>query len=470
MSVITRHLPARSLRSMLGTRVGEQPAYSWLAEGIRQLVSNGRVLHGTMLPSERELVSELGMSRTTVTRAYQELRERGFAEAKQGSGTRIRIPGGDIGGGSEPLAVGIQETLPSGGIDLTCGAPTAPVGLASYYERALDQLPGYIGGMGYYPMGLPVLRETIAHEYTRRNLPTSPDQIIVTAGALSAVATAARAVLARGARVLAESPSYPNSVTSLRQHGARMTALPIGPEGSDIPGIEAALARGGISAMLCLPDFHNPTGTLLDNAGRERWARALVTHDVRGIIDETNADLWLDDRPDVLPMATFAPSLITVGSASKTYWGGLRLGWIRAPRELIGAINQVRSTVDLGAPVLEQLVLNLLMTERAGLDSPTRAELRKNRDWTHAALGAQVPEWSIQKPGGGMSLWCNLPAPRSMALVAQAKKSGLILSPGSTFAVNDHGLEHWVRVPYALDTQQLERAVPLLVSAWKTVA
>lgn len=470
MPVIKRHLPARRLSGMLGKRAGDQPAYTWLSEGIRQLVANGRVLHGTMLPSERELVAELGMSRTTVTRAYQELRERGFAEARQGSGTRIRIPGGEIGGGTEPLAVGVQETLPPGGIDLTCGAPTAPLGLASYYERALDQLPGYIGGMGYYPMGLPVLREAIAEDYTRRGLPTGPEQVIVTAGALSGVATAARAVLARGARVLAESPSYPNSVTSLRQHGARMTALPIGPEGSDVAGIEAALGRGDIGAMLCLPDFHNPTGTLLDNEGRERWARALVRHGVQGIVDETNAELWLDERPPVFPMAKYAEGLITVGSASKTYWGGLRLGWIRAPRALVGAINQVRATVDLGAPVLEQLVLNLLIRERSGLDEPTRASLRKSRDWLHGALGAELPEWRIQKPGGGMSLWCNLPAPRSMALVAQARKTGLVLSPGSTFAVDDHGLDHWLRVPYALDREQLGQALPLLVRAWNAVA
>ena len=172
------------------------------------------------------------------------------------------------------------------------------MGLAGFYERALDQLPGYIGGMGYYPLGLPVLREAIAADYVRRGLPTNPEQIIVTAGALSGVASIARSILGPGARVLAESPSYPNSVSSLRQHGARMTALPIGPEGSDVPGIETALARGGFSAMLCLPDFHNPTGTLLGDEGRERWAGALDRHGVHGIVDETNAELWLDSRPE----------------------------------------------------------------------------------------------------------------------------------------------------------------------------
>lgn len=470
MTMAQRQLPARRLSLMLGARTGEQPAYAWLSEGIHQLVTNGRVLHGTKLPSERELVDALGLSRTTVTRAYQELRERGFAEARQGSGTQIRIPGGIIGGGAEPLTPGSLEKLAPDGIDLTCGAPTAPVGLAGFYERALDQLPGYIGGMGYYPLGLPVLREAIAADYARRGLPTDPGQIIVTAGALSGVASTARALLAPGAKVIAESPSYPNSVSSLRQHGARMTALPIGPEGSDLQGIESALSGGGFSAMLCLPDFHNPTGTLLGNEGRQRWARALDRHGARGIIDETNAELWLDSRPDVLPMAAYSSNLITVGSASKTYWGGLRLGWIRAPHALVGAIHQGRATMDLGAPVLEQIVLSLLINERAGVDGNTRSRLRGNRDWLHGSLTAALPAWTIQKPAGGMSLWCNLPGPRSMALAARAKKAGLLLTPGSVFAVNDHGLESWLRVPYALDRAELARALPMLVDAWNAVA
>lgn len=470
MSIAQRQLPARRLSAMLGTRSGEQPAYAWLSEGIHRLVTNGRVLHGTVLPSERELVGVLGLSRTTVTRAYLELRERGFAVARQGSGTQIRIPGGNVGGGGEPLIPGSAGTLAPDGIDLTCGAPTAPLGLAGFYERALDQLPGYIGGMGYYPMGLPVLREAIAADYERRGLPTDPGQIIVTAGALSGVASIARGLLAPGARVIAESPSYPNSVSSLRQHGARMTALPIGPEGSDLQGIETALAGGGFSAMLCLPDFHNPTGTLLGDEERQRWALGLDRHGVRGIIDETNAELWLDSRPEVLPMAAYSRNLITVGSASKTYWGGLRLGWIRAPHALVGAIQQGRTTMDLGAPVLEQIVLSLLINERAGIDAPTRDRLRENRDWLHGALGEALPDWKINKPVGGMSLWCNLPEPRSAALATRAKNSGLLLTPGSIFAVNDHGLEGWLRVPYALGLSELERALPLLVEAWNAVA
>ena len=146
------------------------------------------------------------------------------------------------------------------------------------------------------------------------------------------------------------------------------------------------------------------------------------------------------------------------------------MGWIRAPHRLVGAIHQARSTFDLGTPVLEQLVLNLLMRERAGLDEDTRASLRQNRDWVFDQLSKAVPEWKIRKPTGGLSLWCNLPLPRATVLSEKAGKAGLRLTPGAVFAVEDHGLENWLRVPYALGRSDLELAIPKLIAAWNSIA
>ncbi|WP_417235484.1 PLP-dependent aminotransferase family protein [Arthrobacter sp.] len=470
MTPPARRLPAARLRSMLGAPDADRPAYAWLADGIRQLVANGRVMHGTALPSERDLVAAVGLSRTTVSRAYAELRDRGFASAKVGSGTVVRVPGGPASGGAEPLPIGARGlAADEGSIDLTCAAPAAPLGLADEYATALDQLPAYIGGMGYYPLGVPALREAIANHYSGRGLPTDPGQVIVTAGALAGIATVARAILGRGATVLAESPSYPNSVLSLRRQGVRMAPVPIGPDGTDLDVVGHALRATGAAAMLCLPDFHNPTGTLLGNAGRERWAHELQAAGTVGIVDETSAALWLDQAPDVLPMAAFGDRVFTVGSSSKSHWGGLRLGWIRAPRSEAAGVAQARMTLDLGVPLLEQLVLARLLERSSGLVPETRERLRANRDWLHAGL-SRLPGWSIRRPAGGLSLWCNLPSASSTALAAETARHGVLLAPGSTFAVEDHGLERWIRVPYALPRDDLERALPVITSAWERIA
>lgn len=462
-------ITAIALAGMLGEIDQRQPAYRWLFETLRSLIANGRILHGTALPSERDAVAALHLSRTTVSRAYAELREAGYAVSRQGSGTIAQIPGGPVAGGAEPLPLGGFGPVPgSTVIDLTCAAPSAPAGMMNQYAQAVAELPAYAATMGYYPLGIEPLRQALADYYTQRGLPTGADQIIVTTGALPGVAAAGRAVLGRGQVVLAETPTYPNSLLALKAQGARAVGVPIGAEGSDIAQISQMLHTTGAKAMLCLPDFHNPVGTLLDDAGRKAWAQQLDRSGAVGIVDETCVDLWLDERPQVLPMAAYSKNLVTVGSASKSHWGGLRLGWIRTPRHLSGAMARARMSMDLGVPVLEQLVLKNLLNSGAALSDETRAELRGNRDWMRGQLAQRLPDWEPNHPAGGLSLWCHLPTGRSTALAQRL--TSVILAPGSTFAVDGHGLEHYVRLPFAQSRAELEAALPAIVQAWKQVA
>ena len=171
------------------------PAYVGLADALRELIGDGRIGYGTRLPSERDLTAALGVSRTTVTRAYAVLRESGYAEARHGSGTFTRLPGGP----TRALDRALWPTdVTPGHIDLVCAAATAPPGIAAAYADAAASLPAHLGGHGYYPAGLPDLQAAIAASYDARGLPTTPDQIIVTAGALAATAVIGTASPVRG--------------------------------------------------------------------------------------------------------------------------------------------------------------------------------------------------------------------------------------------------------------------------------
>jgi DNA-binding transcriptional MocR family regulator len=124
--------------------------------------------------------------------------------------------------------------------------------------------------------------------------------------------------------------------------------------------------------------------------------------------------------------------------------------------------------MDLGAPVLEQLVLAQLLNSGATLAQSTRDSLRDNRDWMIAELQRLLPEWKPNRPAGGLSLWCQLPQPRSSALARQLRS--VLLAPGSTFAVEGHGLEHYLRLPFAQERADLEQALPAIAEAWHKVA
>ena len=168
------------------------------------------------------------------------------------------------------------------------------------------------------------------------------------------------------------------------------------------------------------------------------------------------------------PFGCHAPDTITIGSASKAFWGGLRLGWIRAPREQMDRLTRARVSLDLGAPVLEQLVLTRLLADPAPVLSANRARLREQRDALAAAVRSDLPDWRFRLPTGGLALWCRLPGAHATALVAEAQRRGVILAPGPVFAV-EGGLDTFVRIPWTRPADELAEAVRRIADAWAVV-
>jgi DNA-binding transcriptional MocR family regulator len=427
----------------VATLVGDfdrSPAYAGLADALTLLIGDGRIALDTRLPSERELTEVLGVSRTTVTRAYAELRDAGYAVARRGSGTFTRVPGGRARAHDRAL-------LPRPGdhdaIDLNCAAHSAPAGLAKAYVDAAADLPAYLGGHGYFPTGLPQLQQAIARGYDERGLPTDPDQIMVTAGALSAASIVAQAFTRAGDRVLVESPVYPNATDALRQGGARLTPSPVDPEGWDLDAVGATLRQTSPRLAYLIPDFQNPTGHLMTDAQREEYAAHLRRAHTVAIVDEAHQALALEGQVMPRPFAAYAPDTITIGSASKSFWGGLRLGWIRAPHGQLDRLTRARVSMH-------------------------RDRLREQRDALVAAIGDALPEWRFHVPTGGLALWCQLPGPHGTAVAVEAERRGLIVAPGPVFAA-EGGLDRFVRIPWTRPTDELVEVVRRLADAWAAV-
>ena len=452
----------------VATLVGDfprSPAYAGLAAALVELIGDGRIALDTRLPSERELTDALGVSRTTVTRAYAELRDAGYAEARRGAGTFTRVPGGRARAHDRAL---LPRPGDNDAIDLNCAAPSAPPGLAKAYAEAAAELPAYLGGHGYFPAGLPELQRAIAATYATRGLPTDPDQIMVTPGALSAASIVAQAFTSPGDRVLVESPVYPNATDAIRHGGARLAVSPVDPEGWDLDAVAAALRQTAPRFAYLIPDFQNPTGNLMDDAEREQYAAALRQAHTVAVVDEAHQALPLEGQEMPRPFAAFAPETVTIGSASKCFWGGLRLGWIRAPRSRMDRLTQARVSMDLGAPVLEQLVLVRLLAESDSILDANRLRLREQRDALVAAVGELLPEWTYRVPTGGLALWCRLPGPFGTALAAEAERLGVIVAPGPVFAP-EGGLDRYVRIPWTRPPEELAEAVRRLAAAWAVV-
>src|SRR3954452_23376823 len=377
-----RSISSRRVATLVGD-YDRSPAYAGLAEALVLLIGDGRIPAATRLPSERELTDELAVSRTTVTRAYAAVRDRGFAEARQGSGTYTRLPGGATRAHDRAL-LPLQSDRDA--IDLNCAAPCAPPQVATAYAEAATRLPAYLGGHGYFPAGLPELQAAIAALYDARGLPTDPAQVMVTPGALAGVSIVAQALAARGDRALVDSPGYPNAAERVRNSGARLATTEVDPDGWDLEATAARVRQVAPRLAYLIPDFQNPTGLLMSDAERERYAAELRRAHVTAIVDESHQLLALDGQEMPRPFAAYAPGTITVGSTSKAFWGGLRVGWVRAPHEQVERLTSVRVTLDLGVPVMEQLAVARLLDRPERVLAGQRARLREQRDALAAAV------------------------------------------------------------------------------------
>ena len=462
-----RYLPASTLTGLLGEWAdGIGPAYRLLAERLRLLIADGRIMPGSRLPSERELTEALGVSRTTVASAYRELRDSGYLTSRRGSGSITALPSRiepEIGRHHAP---GIDT---DGLYDFTCAAPSAVPGISTAVSEAAAELLPHLATPGYHPQGLPVLRAEIADAYVERGLPTSPEQIIVTAGALAATSIAIRAVTQIGDRVLTESPTHPNSVDAIRRSGARVVAVPTSPGGWDLPLLEATIRQTAPRAAWMVVDFQNPTGWLMPAADRQRLAVTLARSRTTAIVDETLFELSLDGQEMPPPFASYDPAgVITVGSVSKSFWGGLRIGWMRVPEPLVARVLDARASMDLGAPVLEQLVVARLLRQRSAVLPERRAELARRRDALAAAVSKELPSWRFRLPAGGLSLWCELPEPVGSSLVGVAQRNGVLLVAGSRFSP-DGGLESFIRLPFTLDPEALRDGVRRLAASYASL-
>lgn len=463
-----QQLPASTLAGLLGSwSDGSGPAYRSLAERLRLLIADGRIMPGARVPSERELTDALGVSRTTVASAYRELRDRGYLVSRRGSGSVTALPSRIEPELGRHHAPGIDM---DGLYDFTCAASPAVPGISTAVAEAMDEFPPHLATPGYHPQGLPALRAEIAASYEARGLPTTPDQIIVTAGALAATSIVVRAMTQIGDRVLTESPTHPNSVDAIRRSGARVVAVPMSPHGWDLPLLEATIRQSSPRAAWMVVDFQNPTGRLMSAADRQRLAIAFARARTTAIIDETLFELPLDGQELPPPFAMFDPAgVVTLGSVSKSFWGGLRIGWIRAPETLVARILDARGSLDLGAPVLEQLVVTRLLQRRASIMPERRAGLALRRDTLVSELREVLPSWRFDVPAGGLSLWCELPEPVGSSLVGVAQRNGVLVMAGSRFSP-DGGLESFLRLPYTLEPDTLRDAVQRLAVSYGGLA
>jgi DNA-binding transcriptional MocR family regulator len=443
---------------------GRGPLYALLAAGLRRLIDDGDLSPGATLPPDRALAAALAVGRSTVVSAYDLLHNEGRIVRRQGSGTRVAgSPRVDPPGTtSEPMFLDLLEPR-SDVISLACAAPDRPPSeLTESYAAILPALAATTDDIGYYPSGHPVLRSTVAEYYRGRAVPTDPAQILVTTGGQQALSLLARAYLRAGDRVLVEAPTYPGALEAFREEAAVLAGLPPGLE-----GFAAAVRDRRPALAYVIPTFQNPTGSVLSTLARRRLAETAATEGVPLIDDEVLAELGFPGHETPPPLATFADTVITVGSLSKSVWGGLRVGWIRAPAPVVTKLARLRAVHDLGGNLPAQLAAAELLSRLDGLLRGQAPERARRHDHLRAELARRLPDWETPAVEGGQTLWVRLPQGDGASFAQAALRQHVSILAGSSLD-STGGSESYLRIHFLHPLETLSEAVERLAEAWRT--
>ncbi len=443
-----------------------------LHEQIRAQVSlhidQGTVKAGARLPATRELARRLGVNRSTVYRAYQDLWAQGYLEARQGSYSTVRAR-------LRPHAAGPR----SGASCLDFGKLSAPgprrlfSEMVRMDERAAwaedprlinfstlaadrelcptDELQRSIRktisskGKTIFDYGSPAgyrsLRESIAINLRVHGVAVSADEILVTNGSQHGFDLIVRLLARPGAAVVLESPSYGMAIKSCQQQSVPIATVPMREDGMDLVALERVLRARRIAFVYTMPNFHNPTGITTSQAHREHLLRLCETHHVPLVEDGFEEELKYFGHA-VLPIKSMDSRgvVIYLGTFSKVVFPGLRVGWIAAPADCVARLTAASRVVSLSGNLLTQAAISHFCQSGA-YEEHVRRVHRAYRPRMRALLDGlerHMPKTGVtwSKPQGGYTLLVQARGRRKTSeteAMERLRAAGVLVSPGSQF-------------------------------------
>jgi DNA-binding transcriptional MocR family regulator len=452
-----------------------------LAAAIVDAIESGAIPAGTRLPSERQFADALVVSRSTVVAAYDAVRATGAVEARHGSGTYVlarpahrrigpdllaRSPGtpifrrmiSGISGDDEVISFACA-TIP--------GSPAIGDAIRNFDPCELADL---LAGTGYLPLGLPALRAAIARLLTADGLPSEHHQVLVTTGAHQAISLCASLLVRPGDVVIVESPTFPGCADAFAAAGARFAALPTDANGVVLDDLDATLNREPVAAIYVMPTFHNPTGSVLSRHRRARLCELAARAGVPVIEDNALAHASLGGPTPPPPVAAQPDAdrapVITVGSLSKALWGGLRVGWLRAPEPWLGRLARRKVAADLGSAIIDQAIAAQLIARLPELEAANSSLLQDRLAGCSELLATHLPEWQWRPPVGGPSLWIRLPMGDASQFAQVALRHGVEVIPGAAFTI-DGSFDDHLRLPFTFEPAVMSEAIDRLARAWR---
>lgn len=324
------------------------------------------------------------------------------------------------------------------------------VGVKVLEEQGMQALQ-YSATEGYIP-----LREKIAQRMERIGIKATADNVLITSGSQQGLDFAGKILVNDGDVIITERPSYLGAIMAFKAYSPRFIDIPMDDEGMDMDVLEETLkSEDRVKFIYVIPDFQNPTGKTWSIERRQKLVELANEYDVVIVEDNPYGELRFEgQRPPAVKSFDTHGRVIFLGTFSKTFCPGMRLGWVLGEGELLNKFVLVKQGADLQTSSLGQRELNQFM-EDYDLDEHIGTILevyRKRRNVMLEAMDTYFPKaegLSYVYPNGGLFTWVELPAHISaQELFNKAIEKNVAFVPGDAFFPNG-GVENTMRLNYS---------------------
>lgn len=411
----------------------------------------------------------MGVNRSTVVLAYEELRARGLIESYTGSGTRVSLNKWShtpkqtpnwrqyVEEGqflpNPPFMRRIRNSLLKDRqlIDFASGELARELTPSREIARLMQEHP-FLEHLGYEnPQGSPGLREVVvSHLKKHRAIDAAESSILITSGSQQSLYLITQCLLSPGDAVAIEDPSYCYSLSMFQTAGLRLFPLPVDEKGIQPEAVAALYKKHRIRMIFLNPNFQNPTGTVLDLERRSRLLEIAGELGIPLVEDDPFSLTAYDGKPPpALKALDRTGGVLYMGSFSKIAASGLRIGWMVAPHSVIERLADAKQQMDFGISTISQGVAAQFLRSsysRTHLDR-LRMHLMYRRDLMIDSLEKELSDQvSFSIPQGGFHIWCKISDPvQDNRLLEECIRRKVVYVPGSVYGAPSG----YVRFTYA---------------------
>jgi len=445
------------------------PIHNQIKEYLRDKIVSGEWPVGTKIPSQRTLADFLGVNRSTVINPISELIADGLLEGNSGGGTKVINNTWNLLATEEQpdwsmyVSSGVQQPNPdmirvinqvefNPDIIRMGSCELSPENIPSATIRnLLKDIPQGID-LGYMePKGLYMLRNEICCYLKTIGIEAQPANILIVSGALQGLQLITLGLLHRGSVVFLEKPSYLSSLRLFRSSGMLLSRIDMDSEGIDVKSLIMRNNEKRGAMLFTIPTFQNPTGKVMSIERRKELVHECKKMRLPIVEDDVYRELWYSNEPPP-PIKAYDQNgtVLYVGSMSKNYCPGLRIGWVVGDEQVIDRLADIKMQFDYGSSSLSQWLASQIFKggHYYAHNEQLRANAKLRRDTTLFALEkyfSGISTWNI--PDGGYYIWLRLNNPVSMnALFTRALNQNILINPGNIYEF--HSSQH-IRISFS---------------------